>query len=110
METKLLNCPFCNGVMEPFGPAQHNHPRNECWLSSVRVEAKEYQQWNRRAAPAQQAVDLSSLERYDPYLERGCDTGASIIMEQDNKGEWVRFENVSALLAAQKGDMTHGHE
>lgn len=43
-------CPFCAASLEPFGPAQHNHPRNDCWLSSVKLDADEYRQWQARAA------------------------------------------------------------
>lgn len=53
----LSNCPFCDSVMEPFGPDQFNHPRNGCWLSSVGVVRKEFAAWNRRAAPSSTVAD-----------------------------------------------------
>lgn len=52
MSAELKDCPFCGAEMQPFGPAQHNHPVNHCWLRSVSVKAHEYEQWNSRAEVA----------------------------------------------------------
>lgn len=42
-------CPFCSAELVEFGPAQFNHPRNDCWLASVKVERHEFDAWNRRS-------------------------------------------------------------
>jgi hypothetical protein len=57
----LQTCPFCSAALEPFGPDQANHPRNDCWLASVGVKRAEYGQWNQRAtagnaAPTERAI------------------------------------------------------
>lgn len=44
----LKPCPFCGADLQKFGPVQHNHPRNGCWISSVKIERHEYDAWNQR--------------------------------------------------------------
>lgn len=50
--TDIKPCPFCGAALEPFGPAQHNHPVNQCWLRSVRIMDVDRASWNSR--PMQQ--------------------------------------------------------
>lgn len=45
---ELKPCPFCGADLEPFGPAQHNHPRNHCWLRAVRIMDVDRASWNSR--------------------------------------------------------------
>lgn len=64
----LLPCPFCTADLEPFGPKRSNHPRNGCLLSSVKIDAKEYPQWNLRAVVVKEKAvsfgkDVKSSEK-----------------------------------------------
>lgn len=78
--TTMLNCPFCDGAMEAFGPNLHNHPANNCWLAHVSIKAIEYAAWNRRAAP--QASDNTlevtwnaALNMAAFYVNDHCESG-----------------------------------
>jgi len=49
------------------------------------------------AAPPAQAVDLAKLERFDPAIYQGA-LGVYGEMEKLSDGDWVRFEDVEALI------------
>jgi hypothetical protein len=91
---ELAACPFCGCTMEPFGPAQHNHPRNDCWLSSVKVEAHEYELWNRRAQVEALTVPqwISVEDRLPPEYERVLTSGAKrvgmAVMQYSDRDDW----------------------
>ena len=59
---ELKPCPFCGAKLEPWGPVQHNHPRNHCWLQSVRIMDVDRASWNSRppSTLAQQVADAQA--------------------------------------------------
>jgi hypothetical protein len=80
--------------LEPFGPDQANHPRNDCMISCCGIKRDEWAAWNRRAAPAAGTVD-KALEQ------------AAIICEdramhwQQTEGSYAAGEKAGALDCAE---------
>ncbi len=106
--TELLPCAHCAAHLEPFGPDQANHPRNDCWLSSVKVERAEFAAWNRRAAlppTSGEAVNLWAL--IDAYADHRAEyqrsTARHLAKTQRDNVEHAKVELVAALanLASQ---------
>lgn len=61
-ELKPLDCPFCAAELVPWGPDQHNHPENDCWLSRVRIERHELATWNRRTPVSGEVAGLTDAQ------------------------------------------------
>lgn len=72
-ELKPAACPFCAAALEPFGPDQHNHPRNDCWLSSVKIDRHELAAWNRRTPVSGEVAEGVALRLIQDETSQGID-------------------------------------
>lgn len=118
-ELRPAACPFCAAALVENGELVRfwKHPvrsleEAKCPGSHVSIEFRpepDYEalaRWNRRSSSDEQAevVGLPAIERYSQFVDGWGDEVLGL--KQHPKGEYVKFDDVAALLASPKAGVT----